>query len=252
MLRMNKCVFKYIFILLFFLIIDPLICFSAIDLPLLLNSQERKELMKIIGLTTSSKLVSNPYPLGGYLGLEIGYNVEYIEMNQANNIGKQTYDIKNFYYPQISVGKGIYNNIDILVHFIPFNEKRGLSNYGGIFRWNFYEGIFYPYFFSFIMHINNVNISDYLNLQSSGYELLAGLYVDFFSIYFGLGPVKCYGEFLGGNSNFTESNEQEEESITGLHYYLGMTFHYKKVYFGLQLDKYYFDIIYGVSLGLRL
>ncbi|MCJ8277398.1 MAG: hypothetical protein HRT44_02280, partial [Bdellovibrionales bacterium] len=176
----------------------------AFEIPQNLNSDERQRTLEIVGLGTSTKFLSNAYPLGGYSGLEVSLSYEALDVGEITRLGNTSPNVETVYYPKFNIGKGIYNNSDIFFHFIPFNETSGLSKYGFSFRWSFYESLYLPINFSLVTHASNSNIQNKLVSRSLGADILLGLTLSNFSLSLGGGWVRTTGDFTGGTQGVTD------------------------------------------------
>ncbi len=231
----------------------------ALDLPTGLNHESRVEVIRLVGLGTSSKILSNPFPLGGYPGLEIGLSLELVNVADLSRLGDGTNkDEREFRVPSISIGKGLYKSVDIFFHFVPFSEDSKMSEYGGLARWSFYQARFLPINLSVLLHGNIFNMSDSLITETIGSELIAGISVNSFSLYFG-------GGFLSSSAQFTAqgpdgvvvstdpptSRGTIEELVREGHSVVGITLHLFDLFFAAQIDRYR-EPVYSLKLGLRL
>ncbi len=70
--------------LLLFLIAWPVF---ALEIPKGLTANDRTEVVRTVGLNSANKFLTNPYPLGGYSGFEIGYSVEFINVRDIRRLG---------------------------------------------------------------------------------------------------------------------------------------------------------------------
>lgn len=231
----------------------------ALDLPTGLNHESRVEVIRLVGLGTSSKILSNPFPLGGYPGLEIGLSLELVNVADLSRLGDGTNkDEREFRVPSISFGKGLYKSVDIFFHFVPFSEDSKMSEYGGLARWSFYQARFLPINLSVLLHGNIFNMRDSLITETIGSELIAGISVNSFSLYFG-------GGFLSSSAQFTAhgpdgivvstdpptSRGTVEELVREGHSVVGITLHLFDLFFAAQIDRYR-EPVYSLKLGLRL
>lgn len=235
---------------------------ALLELPHDLNKSDRKQMLRTLGFGTTGKSLSNPYPLGGYSGVDIGMAIEVVPTQDLSTLGSSSSRqyLSEFSYPKIIIGKGLYSNVDVYVHFIPFSESRGISDYGCLVRWAFFEGTFLPATLSLNLHTNSVNISNLFTNQSSGVDLVAGFNADGFSIYAGTGAVIAKGTFIGGDKGITElepdpatgnmSRPTATEEEYSNHYFVGTTVNFASLYFSFQIDR-YVQSIYAVAVGLR-
>src|SRR5690606_37261354 len=105
------------------------VCFLFIDqanakvhIPSNLNEADRVGVLEILGPGTSGKILTDPYPLGGLAGFEASLQMDSIPVSDLSKFGNTVAEQDFFSYPIISIGKGLYNNLDIFVHFIPSSE----------------------------------------------------------------------------------------------------------------------------------
>src|SRR5689334_22672776 len=88
---------------------------AAFEIPKGLNATDRREVVRTIGLNSAPKALSNPYPLGGYSGFEVRYSLEVINIRDIRRIGSNNTEFSDqteWRYSRLTVGKGLYNNID--------------------------------------------------------------------------------------------------------------------------------------------
>ncbi|MGE3975735.1 MAG: hypothetical protein AB7F59_14515 [Bdellovibrionales bacterium] len=221
--------------------------FAAISLPTNLSFEDRTRVTEVLGLGTSSRLISDPYPLGGYSGVEIGVSVEHINTEDIGRLGATTRREKDFNYGKISVGKGLYNNLDMFLHFIPYTQNTGFSEYGGILRYCFHQAAFIPASFSVLIHANSANVGNVFLSQSMGIEFVAGLNVSSFAMYVGGGPVGSTAQF---SREITSSRIDESNTINQLHTFVGGTIDIEPYFIALQIDQ-YTQAVYNGKLGVR-
>jgi hypothetical protein len=233
------------------LLIQRPITQAAVQIPTGLTKTDRQEALRIIGFGTSSKILSDPYPLGGYDGLEAGISVELLPAGDLGHLGAGLTDPQSdIAFPKFTIGKGLYNNLDLFFHFIPYNQKSELSQWGGTVRWGFYQAFYLPLSTSINLHFNSSNISNLLTSQTVGADIIGGINADNVALYAGGGPLRSSGSFLGGTSGVTDSNSLELESVTGLHFVVGATVHLAQMFIATQIDH-YTQTLFSAKIGLR-
>lgn len=232
----------------------------GIEIPTQLSATDRKDVVQILGISTSSKSISNPYPLGGYSGLELGLSLEFVDTQDLSRLGSKTEPDPEFRYPRLTIGKGLYNDLDFFVHFIPYNENSNVSEYGAMVRWSFFEAQFLPVNLSLLLHGNQLNVSDSFTNQTLGAELMCGINTNNFALYFGGGQLKARGEFQSGGSNsiidpsdpaLSLKTKTIRETVRQSHSFVGFSLHFADYFLAAQIDRYE-DVVYAVNLGLRL
>lgn len=240
-------------------------------IPKHLSRSDRQEVVRTLGFGTSTKLLTNPYPLGGYTGLELGLSMEFVDTRELGRLGCDPNQVgcpnqervihPELRYPRFSIGKGLYNNIDIFFHFIPPGSGVDkVTDYGGALRWSFYEAKFLPINLSLLVHMSQINVGDSFVNFTTGTELIAGIYIDNFSLYFGGGQLKANGRFMGGTGSqsviapddphIDPSSNTVTETLKQAHVLVGVSFHHKNLFAALQVDRYR-EPVYGAKLGLR-
>jgi hypothetical protein len=224
---------------------------AAIQIPHSLNQSEREETLRIVGFGTASKILSDPYPLGGYAGFEAGVSVETLPTEDIGRMGaKLATPQQDVSYPKFTIGKGLYNNLDIFFHFIPYNQMSELSQWGGLVRWGFYQATFSPLSASILVHMNNANISNLVTTRALGTDLIGGINVKSVSLYAGIGYLQSWGTFLGGPSGVTDTGSLETASVAGLHTLVGLNLHIADFFLAAELDRYTQSVLSG-KFGVR-
>lgn len=238
-------------LILLLLALLPLRLFAKVEIPTNLSSEDRIKVLEILGPGTSSKILTDPYPLGGFAGFEAGIQVDSIPVSDLSTLGDTVAEQDLFSYPIISVGKGVYKNVDLFVHFIPSSEGTGISEYGGIIRWGFYQMAYLPVSFAINVSAGSANINNQLITKNFGYDLTAGITAQNIYFYGGVGQLQSSGKFSGGGADgITDTGVNEEHKITEAHYLAGVGFRYESVFLTGQMD-YHVQPTYSLKLGFR-
>ncbi|MES2963542.1 MAG: hypothetical protein V4760_06600 [Bdellovibrionota bacterium] len=225
---------------------------AAILIPTGLTATDRIEALKIIGMGTSTKLLSDPYPLGGYDGLELGLSFESLPTDDLGRLGNRlAAPQQDVSYPKLTIGKGLYNNLDMFIQFTPYTRQDELSQFGGIMRWGFYQAQFQPLSASILLHMNNGNVGNALTTRTYGVDLVGGMNVRNVALFGGVGFIESTGTFAGGAAGVTSSGSMESESVTGYHTVYGANIRIlEKGFLALQIDRYSVPVFSG-KLGVR-
>ena len=225
---------------------------AAILIPQNLSSSDRVAVLRIIGMGTSAKILSDPYPLGGYDGFEAGVSVESLPTDDLGRLGAHlSSPQQDVSYPKVTLGKGLYNNIDVFVQFTPYNRQDELSQFSGIVRWGFYQAQFLPLSASILVHANNGNVGNVMTTRSYGVDLIGGMNVTNVALFGGAGYVESTGTFAGGASGITDSGRLETETVGGLHTVVGANIRIlENGFFALQIDRYTVPV-FSAKLGVR-
>ncbi len=225
--------------------------FASLQLPQNMNSGDRKEALRIVGFGTAAKTLTDPYPLGGYNGLELGLSLETVPTEDLGRLGNRlSAPQADVTVPKFTIGKGLYSNLDFFIHFIPYNPRTELSQYGGIVRWSFLEASSIPVSASLVGHMNSGNINNQMTTRSYGLDLVGGINVNEVALYAGVGGLQAVGTFVGGPTGVTDSQRLETEGAATLHTVVGGTFRLNGFFVAAQLDRYSQSVISG-KLGFR-
>ncbi len=225
---------------------------ASIDIPQNLSKADREMSLRILGFGTSNKILSDPYPLGGYSGFEFGVAVSDFSTDELKNLGSKLSSSQNdVSYTSISIGKGLYNNIDFFLNMTPYLQTVQMSQFGAQIRWSFYQAETLPLSLSFLLSGNSSNISNQVSVRTVGADLIGGLNVNRVALYSGVGSISSSGDFLGGPRGLTDSGYQESESVMGLHLLLGINVRLTDFFISAEVDHYQ-DTVFSGKFGMRL
>jgi hypothetical protein len=229
----------------------PFQLFARVDIPTHLSVDDRIKVLEILGPGTSSKILTDPYPLGGFAGLEAGIQMDSIPVSDLSNLGDTVQKQALFNYPTISIGKGVYKDVDFFIHFIPSSVGTGISEYGGILRWGFYQMAYLPVSFALNVSADSANINNQLITKNFEYDLTAGITTQSIYFYAGVGQLQSSGRFSGGTpEGITDTGNTEYQKITSMHYLTGVGFRIDNIFLTTQMD-YHQQPTYSVKLGFR-
>jgi hypothetical protein len=236
---------------------------ASLNLPHQLVKADRVKVLEILGPSSSVKVLGNPYPLGGYSGLEVGYTLEVIPTGELATLGAKTPRQSETSFSNLTIGKGLYGNFDIVLQVTPLTQTEDVSSVGGMIRWGFYESKKFPAYLSVLIHGNYLNVQNQVVISNQGADLIMGVTVKDLSVYTGLGYLTTYGRFLGGvNSLNSEGSFVTEgstsiwrgdsisEKVNSTHYLIGTNIQFQKVFLAIQMDRYSQSVFSG-KLGMR-
>lgn len=236
---------------------------AAVQFPRQMNSTQRQEVLKILGLGAGGKILSDPYPLGGYSGLELGVTLESILVEDISRFGGIAVDPQQeTSFLGFTMGKGVYNNVDLFLHFVPYLPRTEVSRYGAMVRWGFYQAQFLPISLSINVNAEIANYSNVLSARTVGADLVGGVNVNNVALYAGLGPVSSNGTFIGGFDNgacstaqpnncaYTSSGSKQRETVKTLHSVVGVSVAFGDVSITGELDR-YTQPVYSGKIGFR-
>lgn len=219
----------------------------SLEIPTKLTSSDRKSVLEILGFGTAMKSASNPYPLGGYEGFEFGITSEIINIEDLSRLGQKTDPQPDLNVSSLMVGKGLYQDIDVFLGFIPISSSTKISNFGAQARWKFFEAQFVPVTMSILIHANSANFQNKVVTNIFGADLIGAINVDSLALYVGAGPAKGTAQYSGGVTN--TGNTQTEKATT-VHSFAGITYNFTPVFISFEMDR-YTQPIYAARLGFR-
>lgn len=224
---------------------------AAVQIPQRLSKADRITALRILGLGTSSKILTDPYPLGGYAGFEAGYSVENLPAEDLGRLGsglnKPRQDVT---IQKLTIGKGLYNNLDLFFQFTPYTKTDELAQYGGILRWSFYQASTLPLSASVLTHANSADFNNQMTTHSYGVDMIGGVNVEHLALFAGIGLAEATGTFTGGQAGITDTQAIESEIVSGVHTVVGADIRFSNVFVALQIDRYTLPVFSG-KLGAR-
>lgn len=225
-------------------------CWASADLPKNLSGSEQKRALEILGFGSASKIMGNPYPLGGYSGVEVGLTSEFIPLQDLSNLGSKSNASGEFNYYTLTVGKGFYYNIDAILYFTPAMQSQKIQSFGGQLRWGFYEASFFPLSVSTVIYGGGSNFSNLISVTTLGADIVATIAIDNVALYFGQGRIRTQGTFIGGTDGVTASGVTERQQAEENHSLFGLNVNVSKFFVALEIDR-YVDSVYGGKIGFR-
>lgn len=223
---------------------------ASTSLPKNLTESDQVRALEILGFGSSGKILADPYPLGGYSGVEVGVSTQYIPIGDLAGLGSTTNDKGEMTYYSLSLGKGLFYNVDVFVYFTPSIQAEEMQSFGGQFRWGFYEANFFPISFSVMAYIGGASFQNLINVQTTGLDLIGNVNMDNLALYFGGGRIRAQGRFIGGTDGITASGETEKQDISEDHSFFGISIGLSKAFLALEVDR-YSDSVYSGKLGFR-
>ncbi|MGZ3745338.1 MAG: hypothetical protein ACXWRE_14300 [Pseudobdellovibrionaceae bacterium] len=224
--------------------------FATLSLPTNLNSQDRETTLGILGFGSAIKLLSSPYPLGGYDGVEVGLSSEYIPSSDVARLGSKSGSGNDVNYFNLVLGKGLFYNIDVLVQFVPMPQDELISGFGGQVRWGFYEAKFMPAALSLVFHGTSMNFHNLLGAETTGIDLIGSVNMRDVSLFFGAGQARSVGSFIGGTDGITDTGNTETTNISSPHTIFGISIRMSNTFLALEVDR-YIQSTYAGKLGFR-
>lgn len=219
-------------------------------MPKLLTKKDREQSLEILGFGSASKILGNPYPLGGYSGVELGISSEFIPIVDIASLGGKTSSQTELQYYSLSFGKGLYHNVDTFFYFSPFTQTENITSYGAQIRWGFLELPTIPAMLSFIFHGDGVNFFNQVNTRTLGADLIATINIEDTALFFGIGQARSIGTFIGGADGITDSGNNQQEDIYQNHTLFGLNIDFNNYFLAVQVDR-FSQSNYSTKLGMR-
>jgi hypothetical protein len=221
---------------------------GAISIPLNLSDGDQQVMLQNLGFSMAFRPVDNPAPLGLYSGLELGFSLEDMPTGDIGNLGSRGSTEKSLVYPRFTLGKGIFDNVDLFFSFAPYSEGTGVGIYSGGLRWGFFQATFVPVNFSLVISGTAANLDNLFLSQTVGADIISGINTEPFSFYIGAGTLYGQGQF---DSSITIEQAQTNQIARCFHTLLGATVNIGMAFFAVELDNYNVTN-YSFKLGVRL
>jgi hypothetical protein len=219
-------------------------------LPMQLDHDDQNRALEILGFGSTAKTLDNPYPLGGYSGVEIGISSEFIPVDDLSTLGDGTGDDGEYSYYTVSIGKGLYYNIDVMVYATPFVQDEDISSFGGQIRWGFYEAQFFPLSLTALAYAGGANFSNLINVTTQGFDLIGTVNVENIAIYAGYGKGRAIGNFVGGANGITADQQSRQIDLLEDHTMFGVNINIQKMFVALEINR-YIESTYAGKIGFR-
>ena len=223
---------------------------ALIQIPYQMSTADMNKALQIFGYGSATKVLDDPYPLGGYDGLEIGFSNETMHTDRISSLGAGATQQSQTSYQSVTLGKGIYNNIDTFVSFSLLGQAENISEVGGQIRWGFFQASYLPIYLSWILHGNTFNCQNLIVTNSLGMDLIAGFKEGDVTLYFGGGPIRASGNFTGGIGGITSSGQTQGIGILDSRFLAGLNIKFGKYFVVGEIDN-YASAAYAAKIGYR-
>jgi len=220
---------------------------GALTIPTSLTDNDQITILQTIGFATSFRTIDAPGPLGLYSGLEVGVSIEEIPTGDLGYLGSGASVEKSLIYPKFSIGKGIFDNLDLFFSFAPYTQGISLGVYSGALRWAMYQATFVPATFSLLVSGSSTNLDNLFFAQTEEADIITGVNSDPFSFYIGAGTLYGQGQF---DQSITIENASTNQVARAFHTVLGASFIVNPVFAALQLDN-YATTTFSFKMGAR-
>jgi len=223
---------------------------ATLNFPTGLTASNRGQILSILGYGTAVKVLDDPYPLGGYSGVEVGLTQESIQTDQIAGLGNKSTLQSQINYNLLTIGKGIYNNLDTFVQFAFLGQQENFSHFGGQARWSFYQAEYLPIYTSLLVHGSSTNFGNLVTTSTLGLDIILGVHEGDLTLYFGGGLLRGSGIFTGGTGGVTDSGNTEQNGVIDNRFLAGLNIKIQKAFVAFELDRAYLPT-YALKLGVR-
>lgn len=224
---------------------------NASKIPQQLDANDQITAARSLGYALSSRVLSNPYPLGGYHGFEFAMSNELIPWTDISRLGITTNSTGEFQVKHISFAKGLYNHIDVGMHFSLLPQDQAIESYGGQVRWTFFDFEHFPATLAVSAHASSANYENHIIAKNSSTDLLMSVYTSPLTLFLGVGLSRASVQFIGGANGITADQKTSILKNNSLHTFIGTNFEIDRTFIALQIDR-YFETSYAIKLGYRL
>lgn len=223
-----------------------------LDIPKSLSAFERQRVVQILGFGLGAKVLGNPYPLGGYSGVELGVSNEMIPTSDLASFTNKSALQGETSFLQLTAAKGLYYNFDFFINFIPMGQNEGMSGFGGGLRWGVFEGEYLPVTLSIQSAGSLVSFQDKINFSTQTIDGIVSFIVEDVTLYAAIGTIRSAGSFVGGPTGVTvtDSGKTEHEISTDTRFLTGVSVNFSKLFLAAELSKVN-DAVYAAKLGVR-
>lgn len=234
--------------LLFFIV--ALLSEAKINIPQSMDQKQRRDTLQILGPATSTRLLSSPYPLGGWDGFEVGISRHYVPMSYLSEIDKSLTFQRDIEYPILTIGKGLYYDFDLFLSIVPMIQTEAVNHFSTQIRHQFWQSEESLFKMSGLIYVGTTTLNNQLNMQSYGFDLLGNMTIEKVSIFMGLGTSFNNGRFIGGAQGITDSQKTEVETLTLAHQLVGIEWPIDNFFLAAQVDRFKIPY-YSIKLGYR-
>lgn len=208
---------------------------AQIQIPNSLTQSDRESALIQLGPTAAPKVLSDPYPLGGYQGLEVSVTSTSIPTTELNRLGRGANNRSDVSVRSLSIGKGLYNSVDLFLSFAPATDGESVSAYAAQLRWTFFQGPYLPFYLTAHLHGSSVNYSNLVVTNTQGFDLLMSANVDDLTVSLGAGPMITRGFFARSIS--AGQADDQRETLQDNRWFFVANYRIEKWFLAGQLDR---------------
>lgn len=227
---------------------------QAYSLPKGMSAEDRKIVTQVLGFGSTAKFASNPYPLGGWNGVEMAVTQEFISVEKLKDLGVNGSSQGSLSYTQFSFGKGFYENFDGYFSFTLPRQQSEMQNYSGLLRTVVYDFEDKKYMATVDINGQGSNMGNLFSSDSFGYDLVLSQVNSWWGYYGGIGWLSIKTRFIGNpitaSQGLTSNGQTIVDSAEHMRYFAGLMGHYEK-YFALMEVQTVYENTWTVKMGYR-
>lgn len=230
-------------------------CFTTahgkLRLPTQLTQADRRSTLEILGPATSSRMLTSPYPLGGWNGFEIGLSRHYVPISYLSDLGDRSASQGDFEYPLVTLGKGLFYDLDLFLSLVPISQSESINHFSTQLRYQIWRSQNNIFRISGLLHASTTTLNNQLNMQAYGGDFIATSTIDKVSLYFLIGSARSSGRFIGGTQGITNSQQTETETMNFFHQGIGLEWPIGNFFWAAEVDRYKIPY-YSLKFGYRI
>jgi hypothetical protein len=224
---------------------------AKLTLPKQLNQKDRRSALEIMGPATGSRLLTSPYPLGGWSGFEVGLSRHYVPTSYLTELGDASVSQSDFEYPLLTLGKGLYYDLDLFLSIVPMAQTASINHFSTQVRYQFWQSLNQLFRISGLIYGGTTTLNNQLNMQTYGFDLVGTTTIDRVSLFIGLGTSFTDGRFIGGTKGITNSQATETEKLTLAHQLIGIEWPIDNFFWAAEVDRFKIPY-YSLKIGYRM
>jgi hypothetical protein len=224
---------------------------AKFKMPAQMNAGDRTTALQILGPATSNRLLSTSYPLGGSHGFEVSLSHHYVPCSYLSELGDKSGSTQDYEYPMVTMGKGLFYNLDLFLSFVPMTQNDFLDHFSTQLRYQFWQSESQLFRLSSLIYAGTSTLNNQMTMQSYGYDIVGTTTIDRVSLFVGVGTSFNNGRFIGGFKGITDSLNTETVTATLAHQLIGVEWPIDDFFIAGEVDRYKIPY-YSVKAGYRL
>jgi hypothetical protein len=231
-------------------VLIPGLGWGSLIIPKGLSDKDQRDIVNNMGPATAARILSAPYPLGGEQGFELGIGRQFIPTELLSELGNKTEPQKGTSYPILTLGKGLFNDVDMFLTAIPMMQNSNLTHFSAQTRISHWYSSNSPLILSSIWHAGSTTLKNQIGFENYGVDAILTMYLRHICLYAGMGSLFTNGTFIGGIQGITQTGQTETVTQVFAHRIIGVDLRHQAYFFAAQVDT-YDKPNYSFKLGYR-